>query len=86
MTRPRRPAYFIGGGPLAGHSFVELLADGRPQSRLRVLLGEGPLVRLAGSAEPLPQKRTYGIYELSDAGRPGDAGSLIYEFLGEESD
>jgi hypothetical protein len=26
----RRPAYFVGGGSLAGHSFVELLANGRP--------------------------------------------------------
>jgi hypothetical protein len=79
----RRPAYFVGGGPLAGHSFVELLPNRRPQSRLRVMLSEGPLVRLAGSADPLPRRRTYGIYELRD---DGGAGSLIYEFLGEESD
>ncbi|MBA2309109.1 MAG: hypothetical protein H0W01_07410 [Pseudonocardiales bacterium] len=83
MTSARRPAYFVGGGPLAGHSYVELLPDGRPQSRLRVMLSEGPLVRLAGSSEPLPRARTYGIYELRD---DADEGSLIYEFLGEESD
>jgi hypothetical protein len=83
MTGTRRPAYFVGGGPLAGHSFIELLPDGRPQSRMRVMLSEGPLVRLAGSAEALPRPRTYGIYELRN---DGDDGSLIYEFLGGESD
>ncbi len=83
MTPTRRSAYFVGGGPLAGHSFVETLPDGRPQSRLRVMLTEGPLIRLADSPEPLPRRLTYGIYELRD---DPDDGSLIYEFLGEESD
>ena len=39
---------------------------------------EGPLLR----TELRPSPRTYGVYELSDGG----GGSLIYEFVGEESE
>lgn len=48
MTGRRLPAYFIGGGPLAGHSFVETQPDGQPRTQLRVMLTDGPVVRLAG--------------------------------------
>lgn len=81
MTGDTVLAFFVGGGPLAGHGSVQKLPDGQP--RLRVLLAQGPLIRLAGATEPLPSERRYGIYLLSDD--PGD-GSLIYEFAGEEAE
>jgi len=83
MTGNTVPAFFVGGGPLAGHGSVQVLPDGQPQQRLRVLLTQGPLIRLAGAAEPLPRVWKYGIYLLSDG--PGD-GSLVYEFAGEEEE
>ncbi|MGH3615087.1 MAG: hypothetical protein ACRDRK_21340 [Pseudonocardia sp.] len=83
MTGNTVPAFFVGGGPLAGHGSVQTLPDGQPQPQLRVLLTQGPLIRLAGATEPLPRARRYGIYLLSDG--PGD-GSLIYEFVGEEAE
>jgi hypothetical protein len=79
----RLPAYFIGGGPLAGHSSVETLPDGQPMPRLRVLMTQGPLLRIDQSPGPPPGLRTYGLYELSDG---GGGGMLIYEFVGEESE
>ncbi|MDQ2708821.1 MAG: hypothetical protein M3Z25_14795 [Actinomycetota bacterium] len=78
----RLPAYFVGGGPFAGHGSVETLPDGQPPPRLRVLVTEGPLLRIEQRPGSTLGPRTYGVYELSDDG----GGSLIYEFVGEESE
>lgn len=80
VTASRQPAFFVGGGPLAGHSVVEIGADGRPPSLLRVLVTQGPLLRIEGKALSSGM-RTYGVYQLSD---DSDDRSLIYEFVGEE--
>ena len=80
MTGSRQPAFFVGGGPLAGHSVVEIGPDGRPPALLRVLVTQGPLLRIEG--KPLSSgMRSYGVYQLSD---DGDDRTLIYEFVGEE--
>jgi len=68
---------------MAGHGSVEVSPDGSPPQRLRVLLSQGPLIRLAGADEPLPRVLTYGAYLLS--ADSGD-GWLVYEFAGEELD
>ena len=80
VTASRQPAFFVGGGPLAGHSVVEIGPDGRPPSLLRVLVTQGPLLRIEGKALSSGM-RTYGVYQLSD---DSDDRSLIYEFVGEE--
>jgi hypothetical protein len=80
VTASRQPAFFVGGGPLAGHSVVEIGADGRPPSLLRVLVTQGPLLRIQGKALSSGM-RTFGVYQLSD---DSDDRSLIYEFVGEE--
>jgi hypothetical protein len=75
----RLPAYFVGGGPFAGHGSVETLPDGQPPPRLRVLVAQGPLLRIEQPPGSPSGPRTYGVYELTDG-----AGSLIYEYVGEE--